>query len=746
LIKKIFRALLKIFGFGIPISLILVSTYLFLPEYYESFDNKIRDLFFKYRGYVKPKNKIIIVDIDEKSLDYFGQYPWDRTILASIIQKLTEAGAGVIGLDIMFPEEDRTSPYKFAKKFGLEGEFPDNDKIFAYIVSKTPTILGYTFNLDAKEFVERDTPLLPATFIEEGLNESNDFMIKANDVILNIPTIQDSAYSSGFFNNTPDSTGTIRAVPLVIKYDDEVFPSLAFEIVRAISGVDEVRIIYNINGIEGIAYGDKFIPTDRYGRLYLNYRGPGFTFKYISAVDIYKNEFDPEDIRNSVVIIGASASGLYDIRAIPFDNRYPGVEVHASVIDNLLTGDFLSKPAWVEGFDIVFIVAIVFGVTTLFVLLPANLVLVLLPFIAFGISHFIYYYLFEEGIMINTLFPFLALLLTKIVLTIVNLFFEQKQKKLIKSKFAAKVSPAVMEDLIKSGNSDIMIGHEREITVMFSDVRNFTNISESMPSAKVLIEFLNEYMNPMAEIITKHGGTIDKFIGDAIMAYWNAPLDIEDHPNKAVTATLEQLHACIPLNERIKKDPRFTNTVKMAERMGVEPIEIGLGLNTGVAVVGEMGSKGRSDYTAIGDPVNLGARLESLCKYYNSKCNISNFTKERLDESRYIFRFLDLVTVKGKTEPIEIWQVHDFVDGFEGRYLFSVSKERIMEELDIYHKAIKLYRDSKFQEALKIFEELESWKDKTNKNIYKIYIERCQHYIENPPENFDGVFRHTTKG
>jgi adenylate cyclase len=291
-----------------------------------------------------------------------------------------------------------------------------------------------------------------------------------------------------------------------------------------------------------------------------------------------------------------------------------------------------------------------------------------------------------------------------------------------------------------------MVGHEREITVMFSDVRNFTNISESMPSAKVLIEFLNEYMDPMTEIIIESEGTVDKFIGDAIMAYWNAPIDVKNHADKAVFSVMKQLHECIPLNERIKKDPRFTATVKMAAGMGKEPIEVGMGLNTGIAVVGEMGSKGRSDYTVIGDPINLGARLESLCKFYNSQCNISNFTKERLDESKYIFRFLDLVTVKGKSEPIEIWQVHDLKNGLNGEFLFKVSKDRIDEELKLYHHAIQLYKEAKFEEALSIFQEVNSWKDKTNKAVYPMYIERCQHYIEFPPENFNGVFQHTTKG
>jgi len=738
---------LKVFLTTFIIGGILVGIYLFLPEYYSTLENNSRDIFFKSKGIEKPKNKVIIVDIDEKSLEQFGQYPWKRTILASILKKLADAGVGIVGLDIMFPETDRTSPHRFAEEFGLDvTKFDNYDEVFGSIVGSTPTVLGYTFNLEATKFIFRDTPDIPAMIIEQGLTENNDFMIHSEDIILNIPTIQDQAYSSGFFNSTPDPSGIIRSVPLVIKYDDEVFTSLAFEMVRLAKGIEEINIEYDENGVVGITLGDKFIPTDRYGRLFLNYRGPGRTFKYISAADIYNGDFNKSEIENSFVLVGTSAAGLFDMRSTPLDSVYPGVEVHATAIDNLLAGDFLYKPNWLDGFNVIVIIGIVFIISLLFNIIPANFVLGLFPVFAFGIFKGIEYMLFHEKVMVSVLFPFSTLFITTFILTIINLFIEQKQTKLIKSKFAAKVSPAVMEDLINSGGQDVMVGKTKEITVMFSDVRNFTNISESMPNAKTLIEFLNEYMDPMTEIIMKHEGTIDKFIGDAIMAYWNAPLDVENHPDKAVTATMEQLHACDWINEKIKADPRFVNTVKMAKDMGKEPIEIGLGLNTGEAVVGEMGSTGRSDYTAIGDPINLGARLESLCKYYNSKCNISNFTKKYLDEEKYIFRFLDLVTVKGKTEPIEIWQIHDFTDGLDGKYIFNASKERITEELKLYHKAIKLYKDSQFEEALEIFKDINSWEDKTNNNIYDMYIERCEHYIENPPENFDGVFKHTTKG
>jgi len=266
-----------------------------------------------------------------------------------------------------------------------------------------------------------------------------------------------------------------------------------------------------------------------------------------------------------------------------------------------------------------------------------------------------------------------------------------------------------------------------------------------MPNAKILIEFLNEYMDPMTDIIIKEQGTVDKFIGDAIMAYWNAPGDVMNHADKALIATLKQLYAVNELNEKLKSDPRFINVVKMSEEQGVPIIDIGIGLNTGIAIAGEMGSSQRSDYTVIGDPINLGARLESLCKYYGSKCNISNFTKLQLT-GHYIFRYLDLVLVKGKSEPVEIWQVIDYDNANSNQKLFSVKREELDNELREYNSALDLYKKGLFKEALTMFIKLDNSKLKTNDKIYKIYIERCEHYVNFPPKDFNGVFIHTTKG
>jgi len=737
--------------FSILMAAGLSSLYLFLPNSYQTLDNSLRDLMFLYRGEIPPTGQVAIIDLDERSLKELGQWPWERTIIAKILENATASGAGIIGFDIVFAEEDRTSPDAFAKRMGLNvSDFPNNDELFAKTIAQTPTIMGYVMDIDDDGAQDFDPPQIPAIFVERGL-VGDSFVVESKGVITNIPVLQDNAYSSGFFNNIPDESGMIRSVPMVMRYDGQIYPSLSFEMLRIITESNRVNIYYGDSGVDGVELNDIYIPTDRYGRLFVNFRGKARTFDYISAVDIYNGTVDPQRINGKLLLVGTSAAGLLDLRSIPFDNVFPGVEVHANVLDNVLAGDFLARPSWAEAADVLIILFIVILGGLIFTFLSAEWMVLAVFGGTYGLFQLMYYILFTEGIILNVLFPISTLISTAAMSVLINYFFETRLKNIIKGKFASKVSPQVMEDIIKNTGSgdDAFIAKEHEISVTFSDVRNFTNISEAAGSAQVLIQFLNEYMDEMTQIIMKYEGTVDKFIGDAIMSYWNAPVVVENHVEKAVDATLEQIHAVTPLNAIVKKDERFKPICDMAKNSGVEPIEIGIGINVGMATIGEMGSSGRSDYTAIGDPINLGARLEALCKYYNSMCNISNHVKERIPNEKYIFRFLDLVTVKGQSIPVEIWQIHDYAqlpDKWDNSPLYNVSKEKLLEELDYYHSAIELYKSSKFEEALKIFKEIDSNPEKTNKNVYKMYIERCEHYIEEPPVDFNGVFVHKTKG
>ncbi|WP_391484079.1 CHASE2 domain-containing protein [Aliarcobacter butzleri] len=671
------------FVLSLSLSIFLSAIYIFFPSLPDSLDNRLRDYLFTIRGELPHNQNVVIVDIDETSIKSLGQWPWSRDKLAKILENLTLANVGIVGLDIVFAEEDRTSPHKILQDLKIyKKDVPNYDLEFSNVVENSPVILGYQFDLVKKDNTNAKVPQIPAIFIEKDKPQDKSYLIEAYNTILNIPQIQDKAYSSGFFNNIPDDTGIIRSVPLIISYDDTIYPSLALEVIRVINDTQKVVVQYDENGISNIVLDDISIPTDRYGRMLINFRGAERSFKYISAIDIYNNNFDKSEIDGKIVLIGTSAAGLFDLRATPFDSIFPGVEVHANIIDNILMQDFIYKASWLDGANIliIFVLSIIVVMLTTYTTFWANPII----FISFSISYLflVYNLLFDYGIVLNILFPIATVLIASIMTTLFDYFYNIKKEEAIKAKFASKVSKNVMDDILKNIDKNEFSAKSKEVTIFFSDIRGFTNISEKL-DAKELISFLNRYMQPMSEIIIKYQGTIDKFIGDAIMAYWNAPIDIKNHCDLALKASLEQLEVLEKLNVELQKE-------------NLPKIDIGIGLNTGTVIVGEMGSSLRSDYTVIGDTINLGSRVESLCKYYDSKLNISNFTKDKLQEE-YIFRFLDLVKVKGKNEPVEIWQVL-------GK---GEAKESLKEELDLYHKAIEFYKNSDFINALEIFESLE---------------------------------------
>ena len=703
---------------GLLVSILSTLGYFYLPKTIQVFDDKIRDLMFMAKGGDSSAKDVVIVDIDEKSLKELGQWPWSRNKFAKVIDNLTSMGAGVIGLDIVFAERDNSSPVKVMREAGLELKgLPDYDKIAADSIGNSPTILGYIFALENDGIKPSGSPAVSSIVVEKGRGEV-DFLINPYRATLNIPQIQNAAYSSGFFNTVPDSDGIVRSVPLLMRYDGVVYPALSLEMVRAAAGVKKIEVFYDEIGVRGVAIGKIEIPTDRFGRLLVNYRGPAKTFKYISAADIYSGKIDKKEIEGKFVLIGTSAAGLLDLRATPFDSVYPGVEAHANAIDNMLKGDFMYRPSWAEGANVALIFATVAATVAVVSFASAGISSVLFVLLAGSLLYFEYFMLFNDGIVLNVLFPLMAMSLTFVSLTLMNYFLESRQKDFIKAKFAKKVSPAVVEDLLKHSDMNSFEIKEKFVTIFFSDIRGFTTLSEAMGSPKALIGLLNEYMTPMVDIIVKSKGTVDKFIGDAIMAYWNAPNEVANHQDAAVSSAVTQIKALQELNKRLIEEKKPT-------------IDIGIGINTGDVTVGEMGSYGRADYTIIGDPVNLASRLEGLNKPYHSHIIISEFTKSGL-KNDYIIRELDLVRVKGKHEPVAIFEVLDF----------GVPDEGQKKELDSYTNALSLYRGSRFGEALTEFRVLF---EKSGTFLYQVYIERCEHFIQNPPTDFDGVFTFTTK-
>jgi len=611
-------------------------------SFFESLNNKITDAFFLIRGEIRPSDNIVIVDIDEKSLKELGQWPWSRDVVAKVLQNLTNSEVGIIGLDIVFAEADNSSPKIVLKKLGMDNAtVPDFDEILAKTLASTPTISGYMFNFQSKT-INTKSPNISTIIIEKNYL-SKEYLPIASGVIPNIKVLQESSYSSGFFNTIPDDDGIIRSVPLLVKYNDTIYPSLSLEMLRLVFGATKIVVNYGENGISSLNLDEKELPTDRFGRLILNYYGKSKLFKYISAIDIYKNQFKKDDVSGKIVLVGTSAGGLLDLRATPFDSVYAGVEVHATAIENILSESYIKIPDWIEGVNLLVIWMMVVFVLVISLFLSASLSAFAFSLVT-AIFIYVSYFLFvSEGVVLSVIYPFFSSVLLYLILTTLHYVFESKQKEIIKSKFAKKVSSAVAETLIKQGNKDVFEAKEEEITIFFSDIRGFTSISEKLSDPKRLIEFLNFYMTPMTQIITKNRGTVDKFIGDAIMAYWNAPVKVENHADCALDSAIEQINELKKVNIELKN-------------LGFPCIDIGIGINTGVAVVGEMGSQGRSDYTVIGDSVNLGSRTEGLCKTYKAQILITEFTKAKL-KKRYNIEFLDEVKVKGKEETVKIYKV-----------------------------------------------------------------------------------------
>ncbi|MDQ1297979.1 MAG: adenylate cyclase [Campylobacterota bacterium] len=687
--------------------------YLFLPTTYQDLDDKLRDFLFIARGVAPVGDDIVIVDIDEKSLYEIGQWPWERNLVAKMIQNLSNAGAGIIGLDIVFSEEDKTSPHRFANQFNSTQTLANHDLTLANTIRDTPTILGYIFNFDKTFNSDRSTlPSIPAIFIEKNMPYGK-YLLEPNGVLSNLKSIQISAYSSGFINNVSDASGSIRSIPLVMRYDGSLYPSLAFEMFRIASDAKKITIDYSPNGISRIRAGTIEIPTDRNGRMYLNHRGPAKTFNYLCASDIVNNKFDPKSVEGKFVLIGTSAYGLMDLRTNPFDNVIPGIEIHATLIDNLIHQDMLLRPDWIEIVELAMIVSLSGIVVLGLSLLPPSLLFTGFVALFGAVGYLNYYLLFEHHIIINLFFMVLVLVISIISALALSYFFENKQKKQVKKKFAQKVSQQVMDDLLSDEGYDALKVHELEVTIFFSDIRSFTTISEKLGSPERVVAFLNEYMTVMAEPIIQSHGTIDKFIGDAIMAYWNAPNRVENHADMAVQSALQELSLREPLSE------------KFYAQFGIT-LDFGIGLNTGIVTVGDIGSQGRSDYTVIGDSVNLASRLEGLCKYYHVRLIISEFTFKAL-KSTYVVREIDIVRVKGKTEPVRIYEVMS-----EG-----IASEALQAELESFHTALSLYRKAMFKEAL---ERLESLENQSPHPLYSLYSERCRKLRDAGVEEFDGVY------
>ena len=735
--------ILKPSPFKIGGLVVLISGLLFYsfgdnkPALLVSLDNQIIDAMFQWRGPRPTKDAVVIVDIDEKSLGRVGQWPWPRTVVADLVKKIDAGGAKAIGFDIVFAERDRSSPRqyigeleKFLKNKSLlpeleqlrNNEALDHDIVLGNTVADAPVVLGYVFQPGDDGLKQEGLTPFPSLNIKldpKHFRYEEIFIRPAYRAILNVEDIA-QAETEGFFNVFPDSAGTVRKVPLFMKLDGIPYPSLALEVARIGLGIRDITIHCSQvvdtphKVLLGITLADRFIPTDEAGQLTINYRGANKTFPYVSAIDILEGK-NSHRFKDKFVLIGTSAAGLLDLRATPFSSTFPGVEIQANVIDNILANDPFTHDIFTE-IGLTYTLIIIGG------LLLSGLLAYTGPLVGAIIGPLFigaailgnYQFFFLRNELVGLAYPLITVMAVFLSVTLFNYFVEDRQKQFIHGAFSRYVSPQIVGQLIKTPHKLSLAGEQKHLTVLFSDIRGFTSISERMDS-QMLGKFMNKYLTAMGDIIMDHDGTVDKFIGDAIMAIWGAPHDNRAHATHAVRTALKMM-------EKIK-----TAQEDWLGR-GLPLIDIGVGINTGIMSVGNFGSNRRFDYTVLGDNVNLAARLESANKDYGTNVIISEYTKAEIGD-HFFCRYLDKVAVKGKTEAVTVYEP----------LLEGTPDESLSREVADFENSVRDYLAQDFDKA---YRDLLLLYQKNPLRLYSVYLHRIKNFLKSPPPpDWDGVER-----
>lgn len=688
--------------------------------------------------------RIVIVDIDENSLALVGRWPWGRDKLATITNNLFDIyQVKVVGFDIVFAEKDESSGLKSFERLAsnelkndplfhkaLEDLRPslEHDEIFARSLLDRNVVLGYYFKNYVPDNEIGTTGLLPPAITKMDAQWSSRLPIKkAVGYGGNLEVLQSSALSGGFFDNPfVDSDGVFRRVPLVQTYQDYLFSSLALSTTQAYLGKNTVELNVATDGgksdkyyaLESINLNDYRIPVDSNGAVYVPFRGLAHSFPYVSAHKILNQTADPDLLKGKIILVGTTAPGLLDLRSTPVQSVYPGVEVHANIISGILDQRINHRPAWTVGYEFVLLILIAVGMALLLPLIsPLMATAATLVVLFFTVGGTLIAW--SNHIILPLASPLFLIALIFILHMTYGFFIESRGKRQLAHLFGQYIPPELVDEMSESPAEYSLDGENREMTVLFSDVRGFTTISEGM-DPKQLTQLMNALLTPMTRVIHKNRGTIDKYMGDAIMSFWGAPIRDPEHARHALYAAMEMM---VELKV-MQKD---------FESRGWPPVNIGIGLNTGDMNVGNMGSEFRMAYTVLGDSVNLGSRLEGLTKNYGVNIIVSESTKDSIPE--FIFRDLDLVRVKGKNEPVAIFEPVGHKNDLD---------KDTKSELTSYKQALKSFRAQNWDKAEMDFFNLN--RSNPDRFVYQVYLDRVTHYRNNPPgDDWDGVFTHTSK-
>jgi adenylate cyclase len=729
------------FGYARLLCLVLLIGFAALriadPAPVEELRVRTFDTFQRIDPRVKKARPVTIVDIDDKSLaSKLGQWPWPRTRIADMVATLTKLGAVVIAFDIVFSEPDRLNPDVAADTFRNLDEMtreklralPSNDQFFADVMRHSRVVLGESGLPDVQSELDKSLPVTGLAMLGE---EPQPFMVEWAGLLRNVPVLEAAAAGRGLFSIRQERDGIVRRVPMLMLAQGATMPSLSFEMLRVATGTDTIFIKADQAGIKSIGVKGFQIPTDRNGQLWIHFAQHDPQI-FVSAVDVIEGSVPPEKIRGQLVLIGTSAVGLNDIKTTPASPAMPGVEIHAQVIESALTRAVLSQPSY--GIVVEFCAAVLFGLLVIAfapAFGPVTLVVVGALFATLLIGTSWYFYT-QQRLLIDFTYPLLST--TAIYLTLIFASFvrEQAQRRQIRSAFSQYLSPALVEQLAQSPEKLVLGGEERELTVMFSDVRGFTTISESYKhDPQGLTALMNRFLTPLTNAILARKGYIDKYMGDAIMAFWNAPLDDREHQVNACNAALDMLERIDVLNGQREVEAKEGGHAFV-------PINVGVGLNTGACTVGNMGSDVKFNYSVLGDSVNLASRLEGQSKEYGFPIIVGSRTALAVKEKFAILE-LDFIMVKGKKEPEVIYAI-------AGREDIAQSG-RFQRLRNLTIEMLACYRSRDWEDALAAIERGRRTDDAhALELLYNLYEARIRGYQENPPpEDWNGAFALLTK-
>jgi adenylate cyclase len=730
------RAIASRRAFGLLLVALAVLLRLWDPRPIEELRLRSFDLYQHAMPRSSQERPVVIVDIDEASVAAFGQWPWPRTLLADLLTRLYEMECVAIGFDVVFAEPDRTSPAEAAKYFRnldegtreLLAHLPSNDQIFAQAIGQGKVVLG-------QSGTNSENTRWPGQRPETGFAtlgaDPKPFLVGFPYLLRNLSELEQAAAGRGLFSIQPERDGIVRRVPIVMTAEDKIVPALTLDMLRLISGSNAILIRTDEAGVHGVAVPGLELPTDEHGRIWIHYRPPDRTL-YVSAKDVIEGKVAPDRFAGRLVLLGTSAIGLLDVKTTPVSAAMPGVEVHAQLLESALTDSLLSRPNYAIAVEMVLAIvagaalalaAPIAGALTLF----AGAFLIASAFLA-G-SWFAYS---QYRMLFDASFPLTAMLSVYMSVVVIGYFREQLDRQRIRSAFAQYLSPTLVERLAKSPKQLKLGGEDRVMTVLFSDVRGFTTIAETYKdNPNGLTHLMNRFLTPLTNEIIARNGTIDKYIGDAIMAFWNAPLDDASHENDACDAALGML-ACVDALNRERQREAASNGDKFT------PISMGIGINTGHCTVGNMGSDLRFQYTVMGNTVNLASRVESLTRLYGVSIIIGSRTAANV-ANKFALLEIDSVRVKGKADAEVIYTILARTDGGESGEVASLQNS--------WGALLVCYRKQDWDGARQMLEACRADCERFGlAGLIEAYSERIQRLQQYPPgAGWNGVFTAETK-